>query len=107
MQPTKVVLAVVVVSFVSTRTKNNCNVKEDTEIRDASEDDVTFLSDNPKEQFKRSRLEAIRVQTKKEVKLTGIMKDVAFHLIFVFLGDCLLWEQEQLSLRNDYNAESI
>lgn len=48
-EPAKVVLAVVVVSYFSTRTKNNCNSEEEDEEEDVSGDDIDFVIENPKE----------------------------------------------------------
>ena len=83
-EPAKVVLAVVAISFISTRTKNNYDSKEENEVGDVKGDDNDFLIDNPKERFKQSRIEAIREQTKKEVKLAGMLKEIVIHLIFMF-----------------------
>ena len=82
-QPTKVMLAVVVISLLLTRSNGKSeDYEEENEGIDV--DDVDFLVDDPKERFKRSRLEAIRERTKKEVKLAGMTKDIVLHLIFVF-----------------------
>ena len=83
-QPTKVMVVVVVVSFFLTRTTDNSQSEAEGDESVVCEDDIDFLCDNPKERFKQSKLEAIRKRTKKEVKLVGIMKDVVLHLIFVF-----------------------
>ena len=83
-QPTKVMVVVVMVSFFLTRTTDNSNSEADSDESVLCEDDIDFLCDNPKERFKQSKLEAIRKRTKKEVKLACIMKDVVLHLIFVF-----------------------
>ena len=79
-QPTKVMVAVVVVSLLLTRKKYQDYEYEET----CSRSDSESLIDDPKERFKRSRLEAIRKRTKKEVQLAGITKGIVIHLIFVF-----------------------
>ena len=84
-QPTKVMLGVVVVSFLLTRTKGSSeDPEEDKEEGGIRESDIDFLVDDAKERFKRSRLEAIRDRTKKEVKLAGMTKEIVLHLIFLF-----------------------
>ena len=84
-QPTKVMLAVVLFSLLLTRTKDSSGSQEtENDREDAYTSGIDFLSDNPKERFKRSRLEVIRERTKKEVKLAGMMKEIIIHLIFVF-----------------------
>ena len=84
-QPTKVMLAVVVISVFLRRSKDKGQDSEDESEGDAaSESDIDFLIDDPKERFKRSRLEIIRERTKKEVKLAGMMREIVLHLIFVF-----------------------
>ena len=84
-QPTKVMLAVVVISLFLRRSKDKGQDSEDESEGDAaSESDIDFLIDDPKERFKRSRLEIIRERTKKEVKLAGMMREIVLHLIFVF-----------------------
>ena len=78
-------LAVVVVSFLLTRTEGRSHDPEgDTGEGGIRESDIDFLVDAPKERFKRSRLEAIRHRTKKKVKLAGMTKEIVLHLIFVF-----------------------
>ena len=85
-QPTKVILAVVV-ALLLTRTRSSRDATEDSDRTDTPEDEfeTDFLCDNPKERFKRLQLEAIRKRTKKEVKLAGIVKNAVLHLTFVFL----------------------
>ena len=83
-QPTKVMVAVVAVSLLLTWNKDNNDSDAETERGDTCEDDIDFLIDNPKERFKRSRLEMIRERTKKELKLAGMMKEIVIHLVFVF-----------------------
>ena len=82
-QPTKVMLAVVVISLLLTRKNDNSDPEEDSEGNLCIED-IDLLSDNPKERFKRSRLEVIRERAKKEAKLANITKEIVLHLIFVF-----------------------
>ena len=84
-QPTKVMLAVVVVSLLVTRVKGN---SEDSDGKSEDEnvfmDDIDLLCDDPKERFKRSRLEVMRERAKKEIKLAGMAKEIILHFIFVF-----------------------
>ena len=83
-QPTKVMLAVVVISLLLSRNQKSDSQESEEDDKESDVHDIDFLSDNPKERFKRSRLEAIREQTRKEVKLAGITKQIVIHLIFVF-----------------------
>ena len=82
-QPTKVMLAVVIVALLMTRNKDN-NEDAERDREDDCESYIDFLSDNPKEKFKRDKLEAMRRRTKKETQLTAMMRDIVLHLIFVF-----------------------
>ena len=85
-QPTKVMLAVVIVSLLLTSSRD---ASEDFDAeRDRADDwktDIDFLSDNPKAQFKRDRLMASRKRRKKETQLTIMIRDIVLHLIYVFL----------------------
>ena len=75
-QPTKVMLAVVVVSFLFHRSKREDSSQDAKGTEGlACEDDVDFLVDNPKEKFKLSRLATIRERTRKEAMLAGMSKD--------------------------------
>ena len=84
-QPTKVMFAVVIVSLLLTRNKD---ASEDLdEERDRADDwktEIDFLSDNPKAQFKRDKLEAMRKRRKKETQLTIMTRDIVLHLIYMF-----------------------
>jgi len=85
-QPTKVMLAVIVISLLLSRKDGNKG--EDSgegEEYDSYGDDIDFLSDDPKQRFKQSLLEKMRIRSKKEAQLTVIVKDLVLHLIFVFL----------------------
>ena len=86
-QPTKVMVAVIVISMLFSKNNKNKSgdVAEDSEERDAYDNDIDFLSDYPKQRFKQSLLEKMRIQSKKEAQLTDMMKDIVFHLIFMFL----------------------
>ena len=83
-QPTKVMVVVVIISLLLARNTHSNDSDEDSENGDACEDDIDFLIDNPKERFKRSRLEKIRQQSRKEAKFAVITKEIVLHLIFVF-----------------------
>ena len=85
LQPTKVLLAVVVVSLLMIRNKGNI---EDSHAKGAGvyeyESDIDFLSDDPKARFKRDKLETIRKPMKKEAQLAVVMRKIILHLTFVF-----------------------
>ena len=85
-QPTKVMIAVIVISYlVSKNNKSKSrDAEEDSEERDAYENDIDFLSDDPKQRFKQSLLEKMRIRSKKEAQLTDITKDIVLHLTFTF-----------------------
>ena len=84
-QPVKVMLAVVLVSFLFMRKNNNNDESaQGSEAADEHEGDIDLLIDNPKERFKRNKLEAIRRRSKKEAQLAGIFRDIILHLVFVF-----------------------
>ena len=86
-QPTKVMLAVVVISLLFSRNNKSKRgeYEEESEEGDTSEDDIDFLCDDPKERFKQNLLEKMRMRSKKEAQLTNIVKDIVLHLTFVFL----------------------
>ena len=85
-QPTKVMIAVIVISYLFSKNNKNKSrdAEEDSEERDAHENDIDFLSDDPKQRFKQSLLEKMRIRSKKEAQLTGITKDIVLHLILTF-----------------------
>ena len=85
-QPTKVMFVVVIVSLLFTRNKDISEDLSDAE-RERADDrkaDIDFLSDNPKARFKRDKLEAIRKRRKKETQLTVMIRDIVYHLTYVF-----------------------
>ena len=85
-QPTKVMLAVVVISLLLSRKNSSKEGNSgEGEDYDSYDDNIDFLSDDPKQRFKQSLLEKMRIRSKKEAQLTGIVKDIVLHLIFVFL----------------------
>ncbi|KAL9954033.1 hypothetical protein ACROYT_G041521 [Oculina patagonica] len=86
-QPTKVMLAVIVVSLLfSRRNKNESDdSEEESKESDAYDDDVDFLSDDPKQRFKQKLLEKMRMRSKKEAQLTDIVKEIVLLIIFMFL----------------------
>ena len=86
-QPTKVMVAVIVISLLFSKNNKNKSgdAEEDNEERDAYDDDIDFLSDDPKQRFKQSLLEKMRTRSKKEAQLTDMTKDIVLHLIFMFL----------------------
>ena len=84
-QPTKVILIVVMIALLVTKTNDNEGEHEiETERHGLFGNESDFQSNDPKQRFKRSMLEAIRERTKKEVKLAGMAKEIVLHLIFVF-----------------------
>ena len=86
LQPTKVMLAVVVISLLFSRNSTNksSNAGGESDERDAYDDGIDFLSDDPKQRFKQSLLEKMRIRSKKEAQLTDIVKNIVLHLIFMF-----------------------
>ena len=82
-QPTKVMLAVVVISLLLSRNKKESS-EDSEESEQIDENDIDFLSDDPKQRFKRYQMEAMRERSKKEAQLTVMVKDIVLHLIFVF-----------------------
>ena len=87
-QPAKVMLAVIVITMLFSR--NNKNKSSDAaegkcDERDAYDDDLDFLSDDPKQRFRQSLLEKMRIRSKKEAHLTDMVKEIILHLIFMFL----------------------
>ena len=84
-QPTKVMFTVVIVSLLLTRNKDASeDLDAERERADDQKTDIDFLSDNPKARFKRDKLEAIRKRRKKETQLTVMIRDIIYHLIYVF-----------------------
>ena len=84
-QPTKVMLAVVIVSLLMARNKDaNKDLDAERNKADDWKTDMDFLSDNPKAQFRREKMEAIRSRRKKETQLTIMIRDIVLHLIYVF-----------------------
>ena len=85
-QPTKVMLAVVVISLLLSRNKGSSGDSEEgSEQGDPYENDIDFLSDNPKQRFRRYQMEKMRERSKKEAQLTVMVREIILHLIFVFL----------------------
>ena len=83
-QPTKAMLAVVVVSLLVTRTKDDSEDSETENANDVNLNDIELFFDDPKQRFKRARLGVMRERAKKELKLANTMKEIVVHLIFVF-----------------------
>ena len=87
-QPTKVMLAVIVISLLLSKNDKNKSrdaAEEESEESDAYDIDIDFLSDDPKQRFKQSLLEKMRIRSKKEAHLTDMVKYIVLHLIFMFL----------------------
>jgi len=85
-QPTKVLLAVIVISLPLSRKNKDSkgDSKEDGEQGDSHEHEIDSLSDNPKQRFKQYQMEKMRERFKKEAQLTVMVKDIVIHLIFMF-----------------------
>ena len=87
-QPTKVMLAVIVISLLLSKNDKNKSrdaAEKESEESDAYDIDIDFLSDDPKQRFKHSLLEKMRIRSKKEAHLTDMVKEIILHLIFMFL----------------------
>ena len=86
-QPTKVMLAVIIISMLLSRnnTGKSSESKEESKGSDVSELEIDFLSDDPKQRFKQNLMEKMRIRSKKEAQLTDIVKEIVLHLIFMFL----------------------
>ena len=85
-QPTKIMIAVIVISFLLIR-KNKIQCEEEKEeiAIDPLANEIDFVSDDPKQRFKKCQREKLRERSKKEAQLTTITRDIILHLIFVFL----------------------
>lgn len=84
-QPTKVMLAVLVVSFLLSRNKNEEDKEEEVKENDSLKDEIDFLSENPKRRFKQNLMEKMRERSWKEAQLANMAREIVLHLIFVFL----------------------
>ena len=83
LQPIQLML--VVFALLLTRFKaGSRDFRDETEGENDHENEIDFLSDDPKQRFKRDQIDKIRERTKKEAKLTGMVKDIVLHLTFVF-----------------------
>ena len=84
MQPTKVMLAVLLVSFLLSRNKEDDGEEGDVKEGQLEDNDLDFLSDNPKQRFKQSLMEKMRIRSRKEAQLARKTKEIVLHLVFVF-----------------------
>ena len=84
LEPGKVMLAVVVISLLATRSKENSKEFEASST-DVCLNEIDLICDNPKECYKQGQLAVMRERAKKEEKLASVMKEIVVHLIFVFL----------------------
>ena len=84
LEPGKVMLAVVVISLLATRSKENSKEFE-ASCTDVCLNEIDLICDNPKECYKQGQLDVMRERAKKEEKLASVMKEIVVHLIFVFL----------------------
>ena len=86
MQPTKVMIAVIVISFLLIRkNKDQCEEEKEEIAIDPLAIEIDFVSDDPKQRFKKYQREKMRERSKKEAQLTSMTRDIILHLIFVFL----------------------
>ena len=86
MQPTKVMIAVIVISFLLIRkNKNQCEEEKEEIAIDPFSIKIDFVSDDPKQRFKKYQREKMRERSKKEAQLTSMTRDIILHLIFMFL----------------------
>ena len=86
MQPTKVMIAVITISFLLIRkNKDQCVEKREEIAIDPLSIKIDFVSDDPKQRFKKYQREKMRERSKKEAQLTSMTRDIILHLIFVFL----------------------
>lgn len=87
-QPTKVMLGVIVISLLLSKTNKNTSsdvAEGEREEREAYEEGMDFLSDDPKQRFKQTLLEKMRIRSKKEAHMTSMVKNIVLHVIFMFL----------------------
>ena len=68
-------------------TRNKQDDVEEGDVKDGElhDDNVDFLSDNPKQRFKQSLMEKMRIRSRKEAQLASKAREIVFHLLFVFL----------------------
>ena len=86
MQPTKVMIAVIAISFLLIRKNKDQREEEKEEIAiDPLAIEIDFVSDDPKQRFKKYQREKMRERSKKEAQLTSMTRDIILHLIFMFL----------------------
>ena len=83
-QPTKAMVAVILIALLLSGSKYNPGELA-SERDDSSRINIDFLSDDPKRRLKRYKLEAIRERTKKEARLTSMVRKTVLHLLFLVL----------------------
>ena len=76
-------LAVVVISLLATRSKENSEEFEAAST-DVCLSGIDLNCDNPKQFYKQGQLDVMRERAKKEETLASVMKEIVVHLIFVF-----------------------
>ena len=85
-QPTKVLIAVMVISFLFTKkNRGKCEEEEEETTIDSLAIEIDFLGDDPKQRYKKYQQEKMRERSKKEAQLTSMTREIVLHLIFVFL----------------------
>ena len=85
-QPTKVMIAVMVISFLFTKkNRGKCEEEEEETTIDSLAIEIDFLGDDPKQRYKKYQQEKMRERSKKEAQLTSMTREIVLHLIFVFL----------------------
>lgn len=80
-QPAKVMVIVILTSLFLNRDKGN---RKESDVETESSK-LKRNDDDPKKLLKRYELSKMRENKKKEVKLTGMMKEIVLHLLFIFL----------------------
>ncbi|XP_078351521.1 polycystin family receptor for egg jelly-like isoform X1 [Oculina patagonica] len=83
LQPTKAMLAVILIALLLSRNKDHREGCEEYE-NVPCKIDIDLLNDDPKRRLKRYKLEAMRERTKKEAQLTGMVKKIVLQLVFWF-----------------------
>ena len=88
-QPTKAMVAVILIALLLSSSKDNPGELA-SERDDSSRINIDFLSDDPKRRLKRYKLkryklEVIRERTKKEARLTSMVRKTVLHLLILFL----------------------
>ena len=84
MQPTKVMIVVIVVSLFLHKRKGSRKGSAQANETESIVSNSEFVEDYPKKAFRRYELAKMRANKIKEVKLFGMMRELFCHLLFVF-----------------------